>query len=212
MFSEEESSLKQGSPTPGPWPSTGVLPAVPAKALVLLKTRLSGGITVEICAGRSGHARLAGSACSWRVRVAAARSPPSCMLGSFCSVAEGASRVCWEAGRLHPLPVHLLMTCLYRHLFPSFSSRRKRLRAPVVNEHADAQLCDLVRRLRQRTALYKGRVAEGDVSSPEASPHAGKHCSSKRWKEVRRGRAFCKCLSLSSPKSGPQENDLSSNS
>ncbi|XP_016008646.2 cyclic nucleotide-gated cation channel beta-3 [Rousettus aegyptiacus] len=54
------------------------------------------------------------------------------------------------------------------------SSRRKRLRAPVVNEHADAQLCDLVKRLRQRTALYKGRVAEGDVSSPEASPHAAK--------------------------------------
>lgn len=74
------------------------------------------------------------------------------------------------------------MACLSRHLHPSFSSRRKRLGAPVINERADAQLRDLVRQLRQRTAFCKGRLAEGDMSSPEASPHAGKHCSYKRWK------------------------------
>ncbi|XP_040343380.1 cyclic nucleotide-gated channel beta-3 isoform X2 [Herpailurus yagouaroundi] len=46
--------------------------------------------------------------------------------------------------------------------------------APVINEYADAQLHNLVRRMRQRTILYKKKLAEGDISSPEASPQTAK--------------------------------------
>ncbi|XP_077019339.1 cyclic nucleotide-gated channel beta-3 [Tamandua tetradactyla] len=54
------------------------------------------------------------------------------------------------------------------------SPKNKPLGAPVINEYADAQLHDLVRRLRQRTALYKRKLVNGDMSSPEASPQAAK--------------------------------------
>ncbi|XP_037659113.1 cyclic nucleotide-gated cation channel beta-3 [Choloepus didactylus] len=50
------------------------------------------------------------------------------------------------------------------------SPKSKPLGAPVINEYADAQLRDLVRRMRQRTALYKRKLVERDISSPEASP------------------------------------------
>ncbi|XP_054548096.1 cyclic nucleotide-gated cation channel beta-3 isoform X2 [Talpa occidentalis] len=46
--------------------------------------------------------------------------------------------------------------------------------APVINEYADAQLHDLVRRMHQRTMLYKKKLTEGDISSPEANPHTAK--------------------------------------
>ncbi|XP_042780179.1 cyclic nucleotide-gated cation channel beta-3 isoform X4 [Panthera leo] len=46
--------------------------------------------------------------------------------------------------------------------------------APVINEYADAQLHNLVRRMRQRTILYKKKLVEGDISSPEASPQTAK--------------------------------------
>ncbi|XP_010586688.2 cyclic nucleotide-gated cation channel beta-3 [Loxodonta africana] len=54
------------------------------------------------------------------------------------------------------------------------SPKSKPLRAPVINEYADAQLHNLVERMRQRTALYKKKLAEGDISSPEGSPQAAK--------------------------------------
>ena len=60
--------------------------------------------------------------------------------------------------------------------FSSFSPKTKPLGAPVINEYADAQLHNLVKRMRQRTMLYKKKLAEGDVSSPEASPQTGKDC------------------------------------
>ncbi|XP_036120346.1 cyclic nucleotide-gated cation channel beta-3 [Molossus molossus] len=48
------------------------------------------------------------------------------------------------------------------------------LEAPVVNEHTDAQLHDLVQRLCHRTALFKRQLAEEDLSSPESSSQAAK--------------------------------------
>ncbi|XP_047638900.1 cyclic nucleotide-gated cation channel beta-3 [Phacochoerus africanus] len=50
----------------------------------------------------------------------------------------------------------------------------KPLEAPVINEYADAQLHNLVRRLRQRTDFYKRKLVEGELSSPEASPKTAK--------------------------------------
>uniref|UniRef100_M3YHL8 Cyclic nucleotide gated channel subunit beta 3 n=1 Tax=Mustela putorius furo TaxID=9669 RepID=M3YHL8_MUSPF len=52
--------------------------------------------------------------------------------------------------------------------------KSKPLGAPVINEYADAQLHNLVKRMRQRTMLYKKKLAEGDISSPEASPQTAK--------------------------------------
>uniref|UniRef100_A0A8D2HQ20 Cyclic nucleotide gated channel subunit beta 3 n=1 Tax=Urocitellus parryii TaxID=9999 RepID=A0A8D2HQ20_UROPR len=46
--------------------------------------------------------------------------------------------------------------------------------APVINEYADAQLHNLVQRMRQRTALYKKKMIDGELSSPEASPQKAK--------------------------------------
>ncbi|XP_065759070.1 cyclic nucleotide-gated channel beta-3 [Muntiacus reevesi] len=46
--------------------------------------------------------------------------------------------------------------------------------APVINDYADAQLQNLVRRLRQRTDFYKRKLVEGDMSSPESSPQTAK--------------------------------------
>ncbi|XP_055288074.1 cyclic nucleotide-gated cation channel beta-3 [Moschus berezovskii] len=46
--------------------------------------------------------------------------------------------------------------------------------APVINEYADTQLHNLVRRLRQRTDFYKRKLVEGDMSSPESSPQTAK--------------------------------------
>nr|XP_010977651.2 cyclic nucleotide-gated cation channel beta-3 [Camelus dromedarius] len=54
------------------------------------------------------------------------------------------------------------------------SPKTKPLGAPVINEYADAQLHNLVRRLRQRTDFYKKKLAEDDLSSPEASPQTAK--------------------------------------
>ncbi|XP_077732459.1 cyclic nucleotide-gated channel beta-3 isoform X2 [Canis aureus] len=54
------------------------------------------------------------------------------------------------------------------------SPKSKPLGVPVINEYADAQLHNLVRRMRQRTMLYKKKLAEGDISSPEASPQTAK--------------------------------------
>ncbi|XP_059971702.1 cyclic nucleotide-gated cation channel beta-3 [Mesoplodon densirostris] len=50
----------------------------------------------------------------------------------------------------------------------------KPLGAPVINEYADAQLHNLVRRLRQRTDFYKRKLVEGDMTSPEGSPQTAK--------------------------------------
>ncbi|KAM9690438.1 cyclic nucleotide-gated channel beta-3 [Dama dama] len=46
--------------------------------------------------------------------------------------------------------------------------------APVINDYTDAQLHNLVRRLRQRTDFYKRKLVEGDMSSPESSPQTAK--------------------------------------
>ncbi|XP_070333533.1 cyclic nucleotide-gated channel beta-3 [Odocoileus virginianus] len=46
--------------------------------------------------------------------------------------------------------------------------------APIINDYADAQLHNLVRRLRQRTDFYKRKLVEGDMSSPESSPQTAK--------------------------------------
>ncbi|XP_004393822.1 PREDICTED: cyclic nucleotide-gated cation channel beta-3 [Odobenus rosmarus divergens] len=54
------------------------------------------------------------------------------------------------------------------------SPKSKLLGAPVINEYADAQLHNLVKRMHQRTMLYKKKLAEGDISSPEASPQTAK--------------------------------------
>ena len=95
----------------------------------------------------------------------------------------------------------------------SFCPKSKPHEAPVINEYADAQLHNLVRRMRQRTILYKKKLAEGDISSPEASPQTGKHCYSKYWKEKSyEGACIFKYLSLGSPKSRPCNNDLSTDS
>ena len=63
--------------------------------------------------------------------------------------------------------------------FFSFSPKTKPLGAPVINEYADAQLHNLVRRLRQRTDFYKRKLVEGDMSSPESSPQTGGQCDLK---------------------------------
>ncbi|XP_074175148.1 cyclic nucleotide-gated channel beta-3 isoform X2 [Rhinolophus sinicus] len=52
------------------------------------------------------------------------------------------------------------------------SAKCQPLGAPVINARADAQLHELVRRLRQRTALYRQRLEQGDACSPEASAGA----------------------------------------
>ncbi|XP_007955846.1 cyclic nucleotide-gated cation channel beta-3 [Orycteropus afer afer] len=54
------------------------------------------------------------------------------------------------------------------------SPKSKPSRTPVINEYADAHLHNLVNRMRQRTALYKKKLAEEDVSSPEGSPQLAK--------------------------------------
>ncbi|KAM6171806.1 cyclic nucleotide-gated channel beta-3 [Erethizon dorsatum] len=48
------------------------------------------------------------------------------------------------------------------------------LGAPVINEYADVQLHNMVKRMRQRTAFYKEKLTEREISSPEASPHTAK--------------------------------------
>lgn len=61
------------------------------------------------------------------------------------------------------------------HHLSSFSPRRD-LRGPAVTPRAAAQLRELVSRTRQRTALHRRRLLEGDVgSSREESPRAGEH-------------------------------------
>uniref|UniRef100_A0A8C3WR16 Cyclic nucleotide gated channel subunit beta 3 n=1 Tax=Catagonus wagneri TaxID=51154 RepID=A0A8C3WR16_9CETA len=54
------------------------------------------------------------------------------------------------------------------------SPKSKPLGAPVINEYADTQLHNLVRRLHQRTDFYKRKLVEGELSSPEASPQTAK--------------------------------------
>nr|XP_012326453.1 cyclic nucleotide-gated cation channel beta-3 [Aotus nancymaae] len=54
------------------------------------------------------------------------------------------------------------------------SPQNKPPEPPVINEYADAQLHNLVKRMRQRTAVYKRKLVEGDLSSPEASPKTAK--------------------------------------
>lgn len=61
---------------------------------------------------------------------------------------------------------------LYR-LFSSFSANRQPHGSPVINARTDAQLHELVRRMRRRTALYRRRLEEGDACSLEASTGAG---------------------------------------
>ncbi|MBZ3884486.1 Cyclic nucleotide-gated cation channel beta-3, partial [Sciurus carolinensis] len=46
--------------------------------------------------------------------------------------------------------------------------------APIINEYVDAQLHNLVQRMRQRTAVYKRKLIDGELSSPEASPQTAK--------------------------------------
>ncbi|XP_075860790.1 cyclic nucleotide-gated channel beta-3 [Microcebus murinus] len=54
------------------------------------------------------------------------------------------------------------------------SPKSKPFGAPLINEYADAQLHNLVRKMHQRTLVYKRKLVEGDISSPEASPQAAK--------------------------------------
>ncbi|XP_008053089.1 cyclic nucleotide-gated cation channel beta-3 [Carlito syrichta] len=55
------------------------------------------------------------------------------------------------------------------------NSPKSRLhRTPVINEYADTQLHNLVKRMRQRTAVYKRKLVEGDESSPEPSSQTAK--------------------------------------
>nr|XP_008542561.1 PREDICTED: cyclic nucleotide-gated cation channel beta-3-like [Equus przewalskii] len=54
------------------------------------------------------------------------------------------------------------------------SPKSKPPEAPIINEYSDAQLHNLVKRMRQRTALYKRKLVEDDLSSPEASPKTAK--------------------------------------
>nr|XP_026240373.1 cyclic nucleotide-gated cation channel beta-3 [Urocitellus parryii] len=56
----------------------------------------------------------------------------------------------------------------------AISPKSKPPGAPVINEYADAQLHNLVQRMRQRTALYKKKMIDGELSSPEASPQKAK--------------------------------------
>ncbi|KAG3273929.1 cyclic nucleotide gated channel beta 3, transcript variant X2 [Ictidomys tridecemlineatus] len=56
----------------------------------------------------------------------------------------------------------------------AISPKSKPPGAPVINEYADAQLHNLVQRMRQRTALYKKKLIDGELSSPEASPQKAK--------------------------------------
>ncbi|KAM5281055.1 cyclic nucleotide-gated channel beta-3 [Ctenodactylus gundi] len=57
----------------------------------------------------------------------------------------------------------------------SISLKSKLPGAPVINEYADAQLRHLVKNMRHRTALYKRKLIDGEISSPEASPPTAKH-------------------------------------
>lgn len=72
---------------------------------------------------------------------------------------------------------------LLRDLFPfffSFSFKSKLLEDSIINGYADAHLHKLVERMRERTALYKRRLTEGEHSPlPEASPQTSKHYSLK---------------------------------
>ncbi|XP_042523240.1 cyclic nucleotide-gated cation channel beta-3 [Dipodomys spectabilis] len=65
----------------------------------------------------------------------------------------------------------------------SISAKSKPLGAPVINEYADAQLHNLVRRMYQRTALYKRKLTEGEISSPEPSPPTGKPTAASSMQE-----------------------------
>lgn len=66
----------------------------------------------------------------------------------------------------------------------------------MINARADAQLHELLRRMRRRTALYRRRLEEGDSGSPEASAGAGER--------TRRARASGECLSVGSPEADPE--------
>ncbi|KAM4865409.1 cyclic nucleotide-gated channel beta-3 [Thomomys bottae] len=80
------------------------------------------------------------------------------------------------------------------------SANSKTLGAPAINEYADAQLHNLVRRIQQRTTLYKRKLTEGELSSPESSPHTAKptaasstqESNSKLKKEHNDGMLCCK--------------------
>ncbi|XP_054985311.1 cyclic nucleotide-gated cation channel beta-3 [Sorex araneus] len=53
----------------------------------------------------------------------------------------------------------------------------------VISDYADVQLHSLVKRMRQRTALYKRKLVEGDISSPEASPQTAKPTAQSSTRE-----------------------------
>uniref|UniRef100_A0A8C0X2L3 Cyclic nucleotide-binding domain-containing protein n=1 Tax=Castor canadensis TaxID=51338 RepID=A0A8C0X2L3_CASCN len=75
---------------------------------------------------------------------------------------------------LYLFPVHISSwTELSPYAFFSLSPKSKPVGTPVINENADAHLHNLVRRMRQRTALYKRKLTEGEISSPETSPPTG---------------------------------------
>ncbi|XP_044539726.1 cyclic nucleotide-gated cation channel beta-3 [Gracilinanus agilis] len=52
------------------------------------------------------------------------------------------------------------------------NTEKKPNQSPVASKYAETRLQDLASRLRQRTAHYKKKLEEGDLSSPEASPKA----------------------------------------
>uniref|UniRef100_A0A8D2AG81 Cyclic nucleotide gated channel subunit beta 3 n=1 Tax=Sciurus vulgaris TaxID=55149 RepID=A0A8D2AG81_SCIVU len=56
----------------------------------------------------------------------------------------------------------------------AISPKSKPPEAPIINEYVDAQLHNLVQRMRQRTAVYKRKLIDGELSSPEASPQTAK--------------------------------------
>ncbi|XP_036035977.1 cyclic nucleotide-gated cation channel beta-3 [Onychomys torridus] len=80
------------------------------------------------------------------------------------------------------------------------SFKSKLLEDSIINRYSDAQLHKLVERMRERTALYKRRLAEGENSpSPEASPQTVKSTDispaqdkNSKLKEHHQGKWSCK--------------------
>ncbi|KAB0371789.1 hypothetical protein FD755_016727 [Muntiacus reevesi] len=79
-----------------------------------------------------------------------------------------------SAGHPPPPPSSSQHLFLAVHSMPAPGRQLKPPVAPVINDYADAQLQNLVRRLRQRTDFYKRKLVEGDMSSPESSPQTAK--------------------------------------
>uniref|UniRef100_A0A4X2K488 Cyclic nucleotide gated channel subunit beta 3 n=1 Tax=Vombatus ursinus TaxID=29139 RepID=A0A4X2K488_VOMUR len=63
------------------------------------------------------------------------------------------------------------VTCIPCNRSLNFSSPEKKPHQnPIVSKYVETQLQDFAKRMHQRTAHYKKKLEEGDLSSPEASP------------------------------------------